>query len=55
MKVSELIAVLQKCSQDSDVSIAYGADNPLEGDDLTDVLEIQFRKDTLPGTVVLRS
>lgn len=55
MKVSELIALLQKCSQDSDVTVAYNADNPREGDDLSDVIEIHFRKDDLPGTVVLRS
>lgn len=55
MKVSELIKFLQNCSQDGDVTVVYGDDNPLDGSEVSDVLEIVFHKDGFSNTVVLKA
>ena len=55
MKVSTLIELRQKCSPDGDVTVSYGEDNPLDGNELNDVLEIVFHKDGFSNTVVLKA
>ena len=54
MKVSELIELLSKCDPEGDVTSAFEPDNPLDGEDITDVIEIKFHNDGVSPTVVLR-
>lgn len=53
MKVSELIAFLQKCAPDGDVTAAFVSDNPMEGSDVSNIIEIAHLKDGFSNTVVL--
>lgn len=53
MKVSELITFLQKCAPDGDVTAAFASDNPMDGNDVSNIIEIVHLKDGFANTVVL--